>query len=52
MNKDMGLALKRAAELGVPLPHTAHIRALLEQAMTQGLGDLDFSALASRQERE
>jgi 3-hydroxyisobutyrate dehydrogenase-like beta-hydroxyacid dehydrogenase len=52
MNKDIGLALKRAAELGVPLPHTGHIRALLEQAMMQGLGDLDFSALASRQDQE
>jgi 3-hydroxyisobutyrate dehydrogenase-like beta-hydroxyacid dehydrogenase len=48
MSKDMGLALKRAAELGVELPHTGHMRLLFEQAVEQGLGDLDFSALALR----
>jgi 3-hydroxyisobutyrate dehydrogenase-like beta-hydroxyacid dehydrogenase len=48
MSKDMGLALKRAAELGIELPHTGHMRTLFEQAMAQGLGDLDFSALALR----
>jgi 3-hydroxyisobutyrate dehydrogenase-like beta-hydroxyacid dehydrogenase len=52
MSKDMGLALKRAAELGVELPHTGHMRALFEQAMAQGLGDLDFSALALRRNPE
>lgn len=48
MNKDMGLALKRAAELGIDLPQTAHVRELLEQAARAGCGDLDFSALATR----
>jgi 3-hydroxyisobutyrate dehydrogenase-like beta-hydroxyacid dehydrogenase len=48
MTKDMGLAVHRAAELGVPVPHTCHVHALLQQAMQQGLGDLDFSALAAR----
>ena len=51
MNKDMGLALKRAAELDVELPHTQHIRELLEQIARQGMGDLDFSALACRQQQ-
>ena len=48
MTKDMGLAVQRAAELGVPVPHTCHVHALLQQAMQQGLGDLDFSSLAAR----
>ena len=47
MTKDMGLAVQRAAELGVPVPHTCHVHALLQQAMQQDLGDLDFSALAA-----
>jgi 3-hydroxyisobutyrate dehydrogenase-like beta-hydroxyacid dehydrogenase len=49
MSKDMGLAIRRAEELGVPLPHTGHVAGLLRQAVAQGLGDWDFSALAVRQ---
>lgn len=47
MTKDIGLAVRRAAELGVFAPHTGHMHALLQQAMRQGLGELDFSALAA-----
>jgi 3-hydroxyisobutyrate dehydrogenase-like beta-hydroxyacid dehydrogenase len=48
MTKDMRLAVQRAAELGVAVPHTRHVHALLQQTQEQGMGDLDFSALACR----
>jgi len=52
MSKDMKLALKRAEELGVGIPHTGNVSAFLEQTRMQGLGDLDFSALALRRDTD
>lgn len=48
MNKDIGLALNRGVELGLDLPLAGRVRDLLDETLRQGLGDLDFSALAAR----
>jgi len=47
MHKDLSLALALGQELGVPLPGTATIRELYQQAKAQGLGELDIVATAA-----
>jgi 3-hydroxyisobutyrate dehydrogenase-like beta-hydroxyacid dehydrogenase len=43
--KDIHLVLEAGAELGVPLPAVAAAREIYVAAMSQGLGDLDYSAV-------
>ena len=43
--KDLGLALQGARELGVALPHTASAAQLMQVCAAHGLGGLDHSAL-------
>lgn len=43
--KDLGLALQGARELGVALPQTANAAQLMQACAAHGLGDLDHSAL-------
>lgn len=43
--KDLGLALQGARELGVALPQTASAAQLMQACAAHGLGDLDHSAL-------
>ncbi len=50
--KDLGLALDRAAESGVPLPLTAKTLALVQDCIEQGLGDEDLTVLLPRLRRE
>ena len=45
MDKDVRLALERAAQLQVPCPLTARLTDLFSQGMAAGLGDEDFCAL-------
>lgn len=45
MRKDLALALKTAAGVGVPMPLTAAMKELHEAGLAQGLGDDDFSAI-------
>ena len=45
--KDVNLALAAAGELEVPLPLASMVHDHLVEAMTSGLGDKDWSALAS-----
>ena len=50
--KDLGLALDRAAESGVPLPLTTKTLALVQECIEQGLGDDDLTVLLPRLRRE
>src|SRR5580765_5992120 len=43
--KDLGLALQRARELGVSLPQTANVAQLMSACAANGMADLDHSAL-------
>ncbi|MCM3564518.1 MAG: 2-hydroxy-3-oxopropionate reductase [Hydrogenophaga sp.] len=43
--KDLGLALQGARELGVALPQTANAAQLMQACAARGLGELDHSAL-------
>ena len=43
--KDLGLALQGAREMGVALPHTASAAQLMQVCAAHGLGGLDHSAL-------
>jgi len=43
--KDLGLALQGARELGVALPQTANAAQLMQACAAHGFGDLDHSAL-------
>jgi 2-hydroxy-3-oxopropionate reductase len=43
--KDLGLALQGARELGVSLPQTANAAQLMQACAANGMGDLDHSAL-------
>lgn len=43
--KDLGLALSNAKELGVALPHTASAQQLFSAVTARGGGDLDHSAM-------
>ncbi len=43
--KDLGLALQGARELGVALPQTANAAQLMQACAAHGLGELDHSAL-------
>ena len=43
--KDLGLALEGARELGVSLPQTANAAQLMQACAAHGMGDLDHSAL-------
>ena len=43
--KDIGLALQGARQLGVALPQTAGIAQLMQSVQAQGLDQLDHSAL-------
>jgi 2-hydroxy-3-oxopropionate reductase len=43
--KDLGLALQGARELGVSLPQTANAAQLMQACAAHGMGDLDHSAL-------
>ncbi len=45
MDKDIRLALARAAELGLDLPLTRRLKELFSEAMASGWGDSDFSVL-------
>ena len=49
MDKDVRLALARAAELGIALPLTARTKELMAAAMAAGLGEEDFSVLHKKQ---
>jgi 3-hydroxyisobutyrate dehydrogenase-like beta-hydroxyacid dehydrogenase len=50
--KDLGLALDRAAESGVPLPLTAATLVLVQDCIEQGMGDDDLTSLLPRLRRE
>jgi 3-hydroxyisobutyrate dehydrogenase len=50
MNKDFGLVLEKAAELGVPMPATAAAHQI-NAARAAGNGDEDFSSVISEMER-
>src|SRR5271167_829668 len=50
MNKDFGLILEKAAELGVPMPATAAAHQI-NAARAAGNGDEDFSSVISEMER-
>ena len=43
--KDLGLALQGARELGVSLPQTANVAQLMQTCAANGMADLDHSAL-------
>ena len=43
--KDLGLALQGARELGVSLPQTANAAQLMQACAANGMADLDHSAL-------
>jgi len=43
--KDMGLIQEVADELGVPLPLGERTRALLDEAVQRGLGEVDVASL-------
>ncbi|MCW5655333.1 MAG: 2-hydroxy-3-oxopropionate reductase [Hydrogenophaga sp.] len=43
--KDLGLALQGAREIGVALPQTANAAQLMQTCAAHGMGDLDHSAL-------
>ena len=43
--KDLGLALQGAREIGVSLPQTANAAQLMQTCAANGMGDLDHSAL-------
>jgi 2-hydroxy-3-oxopropionate reductase len=45
MHKDLRLALRHAASLGLRLDETAAVERAYATAAEQGLGELDFSAL-------
>ena len=47
MHKDLSLASALGQKLGVPLPGTATLRELYQQAKSQGLGELDIIATAA-----
>ncbi|MCL6261824.1 NAD(P)-dependent oxidoreductase [Craterilacuibacter sp. RT1T] len=44
--KDMGIVLDTAAELGISLPAAARVRALIDELVAGGDGELDSSAIA------
>ncbi|MXR35431.1 NAD(P)-dependent oxidoreductase [Craterilacuibacter sinensis] len=44
--KDMGIVLDTAAELGIALPAAARVRALIDELVAGGDGELDSSAIA------
>jgi 3-hydroxyisobutyrate dehydrogenase len=46
LHKDLGYALEEAGKHDAPLPTTAITREFYRMAMMQGLGDLDFAAIA------
>jgi 3-hydroxyisobutyrate dehydrogenase len=46
LHKDLGYALEEAGKHNAPLPTTAIARELYRLAMMQGLGELDFAAIA------
>ncbi|HWB22641.1 MAG TPA: NAD(P)-dependent oxidoreductase [Gaiellaceae bacterium] len=50
--KDLGLALERAEDSGVPLPLTAATLELVQDCIDQGLGDGDLTVLLPRLRRE
>lgn len=52
MLKDLKLALASGEQAGVPLPTTALISQLLQGCISSGMGDLDFTALLPRLQRE
>jgi 3-hydroxyisobutyrate dehydrogenase-like beta-hydroxyacid dehydrogenase len=52
MHKDLGLAIQCANGAGVPLPATALVQQLLQGCIGLGLGELDFSVLLARLQRE
>lgn len=45
IHKDIMLALDTASELSVPMPSLEQTEALYKDALDEGLGDLDFSAI-------
>ncbi|GAB5524740.1 MAG: NAD(P)-dependent oxidoreductase [Roseivirga sp.] len=45
IHKDIMLALDTASELSVPMPSLEQTEALYKNALDEGLGDLDFSAI-------
>ena len=49
--KDLGLALQAARELGVSLPQTANAAQLMQTCAANGMADLDHSALVRSLER-
>ena len=46
--KDLGLALQGARELGVALPQTATAQELMQACAANGMAELDHSALSRR----
>jgi 3-hydroxyisobutyrate dehydrogenase len=46
LHKDLGYVLEEAGKHNAPLPTTAIAREFYRMAMMQGLGDLDFAAIA------
>ena len=52
MRKDLSLALRAAADGGVPLPVTSVVDQLLQACISTGLGELDFMSLLLRLQHE
>jgi 3-hydroxyisobutyrate dehydrogenase-like beta-hydroxyacid dehydrogenase len=50
--KDAGLIVDSGQELGVPTPVAAAIRGVLDRAVDQGLGEVDWSELVTFAERQ
>jgi 2-hydroxy-3-oxopropionate reductase len=46
-HKDLGIALRTAREVGVPLPVTALVDQMLQELQVKGRGELDHSAVLS-----
>ena len=52
MYKDLALALENANSVGVPLPIGALVQQLVQGAIAQGMGEIDFMSLLPRLRRE
>jgi 3-hydroxyisobutyrate dehydrogenase-like beta-hydroxyacid dehydrogenase len=52
MHKDLRLVAGSADDAGVPLPVTALVQQLVQACIDAGMGELDFSVLVPRLERE
>ena len=52
MHKDLRMALEAADQVGVPLPATLLVDALLERCISSGMADTDLMGLVPRLQRD